>query len=596
MRRRHDMAFGATIGAEGTRFRLWAPDAGDILLHVAGHGDFALDQLPGGWRETTIPGIGPGARYGYKVGATTIPDPASRYQPNDVHGLSEVINPKAFDWPDDSWRGRPWDEAVIYEAHVGTMTPEGTFQALIAKLDHLVETGFTALELMPLAEFPGARGWGYDGVLLFAPEATYGRPEDLKHLVAEAHKRGLMVMLDVVYNHLGPEGNYLHLTAKRFFTDRHHTPWGQAVNYDGADARPVRDFVIDNALYWLTEFHFDGLRLDAVHAIVDDSPTSILEELALRARAAIPDRPIHLVLENDLNDAHLLQRDGQGKPIYYTAQWNDDVHHAFHRLLTGEKDGYYRDYPEPIQHVCRSLAQGFAYQGEASEHRNGIKRGQPSGHLPPAAFVSFLQNHDQIGNRALGDRIDALAPFDSVKAVTSILLLAPHPPLMFQGEEWAASTPFQYFCDFGPELAKAVRQGRKREFEHFPDFHRIPDPVDAATFARSKLDWAERNAEPHVRHLAHVRELLSLRRREIAPRLAGMSGQGQSCTSLGPLALRAEWRLGDGSLLTLVANLAAMPLPGVVPGAGRLLYSTYGGIGALPGWGVDWFIEDGGTA
>jgi malto-oligosyltrehalose trehalohydrolase len=408
------------------------------------------------------------------------------------------------------------------------------------------------------------------------------------------------VMLDVVYNHFGPEGNYLHQIAKRFFTDRHHTPWGQAVNYDGADARPVRDFVIDNALYWLTEYHFDGLRLDAVHAIRDDSPKTVLEELAERVRAAIPDRPVHLVLENDDNDAHLLQRDDHGRPVYYTAQWNDDVHHVFHRLLTGEKGGYYRDYPDSATHACRCLAEGFAYQGEESEHRDGARRGQSSTHLPPGAFVSFLQNHDQIGNRALGERIDALAPFDAVRAVTTILLLAPHPPLMFQGEEWGAATPFLYFCDFGSELATAVRQGRRREFEHFPQFQgnnaaQIPDPVAMETFLRSKLDWGERASSPHARRLAHVRELLALRRREIVPRLKGIVRGTGRCSSLGPLALRADWTLGDGSELCVIANLSAMPFPGVVPGAGRLLYSTYGGIGALPGWGVDWYIEDGGT-
>ncbi|HSV30188.1 MAG TPA: malto-oligosyltrehalose trehalohydrolase, partial [Candidatus Omnitrophota bacterium] len=549
-----------------------------------------------GWREVFVPGLGAGARYGFKVGDLTMPDPASRHQPDDVHALSEVVDPLAYEWADRTWRGRPWSEAVVYELHVGTFTPEGTFRAAINKLDYLVDLGVTAIELMPVAEFPGMRGWGYDGVLLFAPEATYGRPEDMKALVDAAHARGLMVMLDVVYNHFGPEGNYLHAYARRFFTDRHHTPWGQAVNYDGADAGPVRDFVIHNALYWLEEFHLDGLRLDAVHAIRDDSAKTILVDLAERVRATFPDRPIHLVLENDDNSADLL---GAG---LYTAQWNDDIHHAMHRLLTGEAGGYYVDYgPDPVAHLCRCLAEGFAFQGEESPHRRGTRRGQPSAHLPPGAFVAFLQNHDQIGNRALGERIDHLAAEPAVRALTALLLLSPHPPMLFQGEEWGASSPFQYFCDFGPDLAKAVRKGRKREFEHFPQFQgknaaKIPDPVDPAAFLRSKLNWAEPAAEPFARKLAQVRELLAIRRREVAPRLAGMTGtENASCTSQGP-HLRAQWTLGDGSLLSISANFSAAPLPGVVSGGGRLLYSTYGGIGPMPAWGVDWYLDDGGTA
>ncbi|HLO78364.1 MAG TPA: alpha-amylase family glycosyl hydrolase, partial [Magnetospirillum sp.] len=369
MRRSHPMPFGATIEGGATRFRLWAPDCGPVALHLTDRGDLFMPKNADGWAELVVPGVGAGARYGFRVGELTVPDPASRHQPDDVHALSEVVDPGAFDWADDGWRGRPWEEAVIYELHVGTFTEEGTFAAARAKLDYLAELGITVVELMPLAEFPGARGWGYDGVLPFASEASYGRPEDLKAFVDAAHARGLMVMLDVVYNHFGPEGNYLHATAKRFFSNRHHTPWGQAINYDGADAGPVREFVIDNALYWLSEYHLDGLRLDAVHAIKDDSAKPLLEELAERARALCGDRPIHLVLENDDNAAHLLDRDENGAPRHYSAQWNDDIHHALHRLLTNETGGYYRDYgPDPLPHLVRCLTDGFAYQGEASEH------------------------------------------------------------------------------------------------------------------------------------------------------------------------------------------------------------------------------------
>jgi malto-oligosyltrehalose trehalohydrolase len=592
------MRVGTRLEAGGTRFRLWAPDCGAVGLHLPGRADIAMDKDAEGWAEAFVPGVGAGARYGFRIGGQVIPDPASRHQPDDVHALSEVIDPEAFEWSDAGWRGRPWEEAVVYELHVGTFTPEGTFRAAQARLDYLAELGVTAIELMPLAEFPGGRGWGYDGVLFYAPEASYGRPEDLKALIDDAHARGLMVMLDVVYNHFGPEGNYLHVSAKRFFTDRHHTPWGQAVNYDGADARPVRDFVIDNALYWLEEYHFDGLRLDAVHAIADDSARTVLEELAERVRADLAGRHVHLVLENDDNAAHLLGRDGKARPRHYTAQWNDDIHHALHRLLTNEAGGYYCDYgSDPVPHLVRCLTDGFAYQGEISQHRDNARRGEPSRHLPPTAFVSFLQNHDQIGNRALGERIDALAALPMVHAATALLLLAPQVPLLFQGEEWGASTPFLYFCDFGPGLARAVREGRRREFAHFPQFQgagaaKVPDPVAPSTFAASKLDWAESLRPPHAHRLRTLRELLSIRRREVAPRLAGMAGGTARAEMLGPRAFRVRWRLGDGSGLEVIANFSAVPFPGIVPGDGRLLYSTYGGVGALPAWGVDWFLDD----
>ncbi|MBX9634036.1 MAG: malto-oligosyltrehalose trehalohydrolase [Magnetospirillum sp.] len=595
------MPFGTTLEPGGTRFRLWAPDCDGVALHRPGHPDLPMVKDGDGWAEILVAEAGAGTRYGFRVGGLTVPDPASRHQPDDVHHLSEVIDPAAYEWADGDWAGRPWEDAVLYELHVGSFTAEGSFQAAMAKLDYLADLGVTALSLMPVAEFPGGRGWGYDGVLPYAPEASYGRPEDLKALVDAAHARGLMVLLDVVYNHFGPDGNYLHVTARRFFTERHHTPWGQAINYDGADAGAVREFIIHNALYWLEEFHLDGLRLDAVHAIVDDSPKTMLEELAERARADFPGRHIHLVLENDDNSAHLLSRDGKGRPRHYTAQWNDDVHHALHRLLTDEAGGYYRDYaPNPMTHLVRCLTEGFAYQGEVSEHRGGVRRGEPSRQLPPAAFVGFLQNHDQIGNRALGERIDRLAPLPAVHAATALLLLNPQPPMLFQGEEWGASTPFLYFCEFSGDLAKSVRQGRRREFAHFPQFHgrnaaKIPDPVNPRSFAKSKLDWGEAVQPPHAHRLREVRSLLSIRRRELAPRLAGMGGGSATAEMLGARAFKIRWRLGDDSTLTVIVNFTAVPLPGIVPGDGRLLYSTYGGVGALPAWGVDWYLDDRGN-
>jgi malto-oligosyltrehalose trehalohydrolase len=369
------------------------------------------------------------------------------------------------------WKTGGTEESVIYELHIGTFTSDGTFRAAIDKLDDLVELGVTAIELMPIADFPGARNWGYDGVYLFAPDATYGRPEDLKVLADAAHANGLMIFLDVVYNHFGPDGNYLDAYACQFFTDRHKTPWGAAINYDGPDSRPVRNFMIHNALYWLEEFHFDGLRLDAVHAIIDDSEMHLLEELADRVRDTFcGERHIHLILENEENEAHRLKRGPGGEPRIYTAQWNDDVHHVLHTAATGEDAGYYAEYRGDTDKLARSLAEGFAFQGEMMAYR-GEPRGEPSAHLPPTAFVAFIQNHDQVGNRAFGDRLTASTPAEAVRAIAAIYLLAPQIPMLFMGEEWAAAQPFPFFCDFEAELGEAVRKGRREEFAKFPEFH-----------------------------------------------------------------------------------------------------------------------------
>ena len=517
-----------------------------------------------------------------------MPDPASRFNPDDVHGPSEVVDPAAFVWEDGAWRGRPWRDAVIYELHVGTFTPAGTFAGVAGRLDYLSELGITAIELMPVADFPGRRGWGYDGVLPFAPDACYGRPEELKRLVAAAHARGMMVLLDVVYNHFGPDGNYLHLYAPQFFTDRHHTPWGAAINFDGADARPVRDFFIHNALYWLEEFHFDGLRFDAVHAIMDDSQPDIVAELAAAIRGGPgASRDVHLVLENDSNQSRYLERAADGTARAHDAQWNDDVHHAFHVLLTGERDGYYEDYAAaPTRQLGRCLVEGFAYQGEISAHRGQQPRGEPSAHLPPAAFVSFLQTHDQVGNRACGERLVALADEAALHAATVAWLLAPAPPMLFMGEEFGSATPFLYFCDFTGELATAVRDGRRREFARFARFAdpearaAIPDPNAPTTFTRSKLDWSCTATAPHDRWLALYRRLLALRRNSIVPRLAGMRGNDGRFEVLGECALACEWRLGDGSRLALVLNLGHDEVALAQAPAGTLLACEPAGAGA----------------
>jgi malto-oligosyltrehalose trehalohydrolase len=582
MQRRHRMPFGAEVLGEGrARFRLWAPSAQEVALVLAAPERVTpMTALADGWWERieTAPA---GTRYRYRInGALQVADPASRFNPADVHGPSEVLDPAAFEWTDGDWRGRPWEEAVLYELHVGTFSPEGTFAGVEARLDYLVQLGVTAIELMPVADFPGRRGWGYDGVLPFAPDAAYGRPEDLKHLIAQAHARGLMVLLDVVYNHFGPEGNYLHAYAPQFFTERHHTPWGAAVNFDGPEARPVRDFFIHNALYWLEEYHFDGLRLDAVHAILDDSTPDILVELAETVRRGPGrDRHVHLVLENDKNEARYLERAPGRGPRWYDAQWNDDAHHAFHVLLTGESDGYYADYAEaPTRLLGRCLTEGYAYQGEVSAYRERRARGESSASLPPAAFVSFLQTHDQVGNRAYGERLAALADEAALRAATAAWLLAPAPPLLFMGEEFGAATPFLYFCDFAGELADAVREGRRREFARFSRFAdpaaraRIPDPNDPGTFQRSRLDWNCIGQPPHARWLALYRRLLAVRRERLAPRLPGMRGHAGRYQVLANGALAVEWHLGDGSRLELRLNLSAREVAFDDHPAGALLH------------------------
>jgi malto-oligosyltrehalose trehalohydrolase len=517
-----------------------------------------------------------------------------------VHGPSEVVDPAGFEWRDADWRGRPWHEAVLYELHVGTFTRGGTFAAAVGQLDHLVGLGVTAVELMPLAEFPGARGWGYDGVLAFAPFHGYGRPDDLKAFVQAAHERGLMVLVDVVYNHFGPEGNHLHRYAPQFFSERHHTPWGPAINFDGPHSRPVRDFVIHNARYWIEEFHADGLRLDAVHAICDDSRPDILTELAKAVRRAVPDRQVHLVLENDHNAARYLERDPAGRPCSYDAQWNDDVHHVLHLLTTGERSGYYADYAgAPRRQLGRVLAEGFAQQGEFSGHRER-PRGEPSAHLPPTAFVSFLQNHDQIGNRPMGERIGALAPPEALRAATAIVLLAPSPPLLFMGEEWNAPEPFPFFCDFGPDLADAVREGRRREFAHFPEFAdagaqaHIPDPLALATFESARLDWSLLSDPAHATWLELHRSLLAIRRREIVPRLQGLARAHAERVLHDEKVVELRWRLADGATLQLVAWLGAEPVDGrAITLVGDVLYATAPatGLEQLPPWFVRCSVE-----
>ncbi len=562
VRRREPLRFGADCGDLGVRFRLWAPAArmADVVLEDAGGAAIPMRPLDGGWFEVTSAAARAGSRYRYRIdGGLLVPDPASRFQPQDVHGPSEVVDPRTFRWTDGAWRGRPWGEAVLYELHVGTFSPEGTYAGASALLPRLAALGVTAIELMPLADFPGRANWGYDGVLPFAPDSCYGRPEDLKSLILTAHELGLMVFVDVVYNHFGPDGNYLGRYAPAFFTSRHRTPWGDGINFDGPGSAEVLAYFEANARYWLHEYHCDGLRFDAVHAMAGDSPQPILTAVA---RAVDPlragGRHIHLVLENDNNQARYLAGDGPGR---FTAQWNDDIHHVLHRLVTGETEGYYADYARDAPRLLgRCLTEGFAYQGEWSAYRQA-PRGEPSRDLPPGAFVTFLQNHDQIGNRAFGERITALAPPEAVRAATAILLLAPQPPLLFMGQEFGCTRPFLFFCDFGPELARAVTEGRRREFARFPEFAdeavraRIPDPNSPAAFAASRLDWREADSAAGQDWIAFHRGLLAARTRHLAPRLAAGAARAEGFGLFGVRGLWAAWRLADGAILRLCANL-----------------------------------------
>jgi maltooligosyltrehalose trehalohydrolase len=583
------MRFGATLDDSGVTFRIWAPAAKrvDVMLDRA----HTMQPQPEGWFELMVPGARAGTRYKYRIdGEVEVPDPASHYQPDDVFGPSEVIDHDQFRWQTNAWRGRPWSDAVFLELHVGTFTPGGTFRSAIDKLDHLVETGITAIELMPLADFAGRRNWGYDGVLWYAPDSAYDHPDDLRALVDAAHARGLMVLLDVVYNHFGPEGNYLHRYAPTFFGAA-HTPWGQAIDYG---VPQVRAFAIENALHWLQRYRFDGLRLDAVHAIVEPGQSALLADLSrvVGHLASATGRKIHLVLENDDNRASLLDplaNPPQGK---YRAQWNDDAHHAFHVLLTGESKGYYRDYTDdPVRHIARVLSSGFDYQGEASPHRAGRHRGESSASLSPLAFVNFLQNHDQIGNRPLGDRLTASVDERKLAAALAIVLLAPSPPLLFMGEEWGSKKPFPFFCDFKGALADAVRQGRRREFrEAYATMgDEIPDPLLKETFDSAVLDWNKLTTPAGHSRLTLVRDLLTARRRELTPHLStatfGVARHEHN-------VLTASWRLAEGQSLVLLANLSDDAADSALPlQPGRPIWGDEPGK-MLPAWSVFWSIGE----
>jgi len=559
--------FGAVMQAGGvTRFTFWAPDAAAVSVETEEGRSLPMQRRADGVFEAAV-AMWAGAKYKYRVSDDlAVPDPASRAQDGGVHGWSVVVDP-AYDWQHPSWRGRPWHETIVYELHPGAM---GGFAGIEAELERLARLGVTAVELMPIADFPGRHNWGYDGVLIYAPAGAYGTPTELKRMIDTAHGLGIQVFLDVVYNHFGPDGNYLSAYAEPFFREDKHTPWGNAIDFSKPQ---VQDFYIGNALYWLNEYRFDGLRFDAVHAIEDEA---FLLKMAAAIRAGVPDREVHLVLENEHNDARLL-RAHPAEPKY-DAQWADDWHHGAHVLLTGESEGYYEDFQDAAALLARCLAEGFAYQGEASAHAGGKARGTPSAALPGTAFTICLQNHDQVGNRAMGERLTVLAHKDALRAATVLLLMTPQIPMIFFGEEFGTKTPFLFFTDHEPELGKLVTEGRRKEFAKFAAFtdpatrEKIPDPNNADTF---KASVPVRSADADEWEAFYTR-LLALRRAHVVPGLPGSRSLGAAV--LGKTGVRASWRLKDGGVLTIAANLGAEAVA-CAPGPGDLL------VGEQPGDG-----------
>lgn len=510
--------FGARPAASGAEFRVWAPSACrvSVLVESGPHGgEYSMAAAPDGIFFARVEGVGAGDLYRYRLDdRDPMPDPASRFQPFGVHGPSEVIDPSSYEWHDQGWTGIDSSRAVIYELHIGTFTERGTFAAAADHISYLRELGATAIELMPVADFPGERNWGYDGVSLYAPSRAYGRPDDLRRFVDLAHAAGLAVMLDVVYNHFGPDGAYIGAFAPAFFTPRHKTAWGDGVNVDGPDSLCVRRFILDNAIHWLTEYHADGFRLDATHALADDSTRHIVSEIAQTAHAAA-NRPVMIVAEDHRNDAVML-RDVTDGGWELDGVWADDFHHVVRRMLAGDSESYYADFSGTTDELARALRQGWLFTGERSRHLGYARGSDPAG-LPKRKFVICLQNHDQIGNRALGDRLNHAIDPAAYRAASALLLLAPETPLLFMGQEWGASTPFAYFTDHGQKLGAAIATGRRREFEQFEAFRdpaireRIPDPQATETFESCRLKWDEHEREPHAGLLRLYRRCLALR-------------------------------------------------------------------------------------
>jgi maltooligosyltrehalose trehalohydrolase len=511
-------SFGAIVREDGVYFCVWAPEAKAVEVFVESQDSIhsLLRQSNGTW-SIYIPGVADGDLYRYRLNRSELfPDPASRYQPHGVHGPSQVIDPSRYQWSDETWTGIDRKDLILYELHPGTFA-EGTFTGIKNKLQYLSDLGITAIELMPLADFPGRWNWGYDGVDLFAPARCYGTPDDLRDLVNSAHKHGLAVIVDVVYNHFGPDGAYWAQFSREFFSSRHRTPWGDAINFDGPGSSMVRDFLIENALYWIHEFHMDGLRLDAIHSIQDDSKEHFCAELARRVRESKPSRKIHVIAEDHRNQASIIRPAGQNG-WNLDAVWSDDFHHFLRRMLCGDTDGYFIDYSDSTENLSTAIQKGWFFTGQYSKYFHENRGTEPEGFTQDQVVI-FLQNHDQVGNRPQGQRLNHQIDIESYKAVSALLILAPQLPMLFMGQEWAASTPFCYFTDHDEELGKLVTQGRRKEFSKFKGFSdaesrlSIPDPQDSSTFERSRLDWNELDQTLHQDMLAHYRDLLRLRKK-----------------------------------------------------------------------------------
>lgn len=556
-------------------FLVWAPQCRNVSINIVERDSLiAMLPLQHGYHRAVADDLAAGNRYFYRLeDGREIADPASRFQPEGVHGPSQLVDTGGFRWTDASWRGRPLEGSVFYELHVGTYSREGTFEAIIPYLAQLVDLGVTTIEIMPIAQFPGPRNWGYDGVYEYAPQNSYGGPDGLQRLVDEIHSHGLAAVLDVVYNHLGPEGNYLNAFAP-YFTDRYRTPWGQAVNFDGPGSDDVRRFFRENALYWLEDYHFDGLRLDAVHGIFDFSAQPFLAELkcAVDELSHRSGRQIHLIAESDLNDSRLL-RDRAHGGYGLDGQWSDDFHHSVHTLLTEENRGYYADFGG-IRPLVSALQDGWYYRGQYSKFRQCCHGNSPSG-IVPASFVVYDQNHDQVGNRAAGDRLSTLVPFDALKLAAGVTLLAPFTPLIFMGEEYGEYAPFQYFTSHeDSSLVEAVRSGRREEFASFGWQDAVPDPQDDQTFFRSHLDHSLENKAPHKNLLRFYRQLIQLR-----AELGIASARTHKARDLGDRQALLTYETKSGEL-AIVFNFsrvqAAITVPELEGKWASLLYSAAG--------------------
>ncbi len=588
------MPFGAEWTDDGeVRFRLFAPGAEQVGLALDDAAEpLTMSAKPDGWHELSTSSAAVGSRYCFVLpDGTRVPDPASRYQPEDVSGPSEVTDPNAFCWTDKAWQGIPWTEAILYELHIGTFTPEGTFRAAAERLGHLSELGINAIELMCLSDFAGKRNWGYDGVLLYAPDSAYGTPDELKAFLDAAHACGIMVLLDVVYNHFGPEGNLISNYFSQICSDLHETPWGRGLNFDGPLCAEVRDFIIHNALYWIEEFHVDGLRIDASHAMIDDSPKHILDELHDRIEALPLSRPVHLILESEQNIEARLTRDDNGAAAAYTAQWNHDITHllgaVFSNLCEAGRE-------EETGKLGKALAEGFVLAAQMAS-------GSPCCTVPPTSFIAFIQTHDLVGNRIFGDRIFAAASANAIRAIASIYLLLPQIPMLFMGEEWGASTPFPFFCDYHGQLAAAVKKGRFAQLTKLDpapsedEMKRAPDPQAESTWRSAQLDWRELDQPSHATWFDWYKRILAVRRQAVVPLLKEPNLSCGVSEIVGPGALTIRWTMASGATLHLAANLCKQPSSGFPPARGRVIWQE--GVpgthdGEFEPWSVRWTIED----